>query len=363
MAEEQKPSQTIPAPTHAAESRTGGAPPAKPGRGALLLALVALLIALSSAGGGAYIGYRGLELETSADRQRETLVGVQSELNDLKQAVVSPAALDAAVSPLKAGLDDLSQQNNVLNDQFATMRGLVEGGRAAWLRSEAGYLLQMANQALQLRGDVTTSLRALKLADRSLELLADPRLLPVRAALAEEMVALRAVAIADIEGIALQLSSLSAQSEQWPLTRHVPGPFTHGTREIPPNGGEARSPWQRFVSSVLATLHSIVVIRRHDEPIATLAAPEIERLQRLQTKIALESARLALLQRNQDSFREQIRSAIHAIDDYFATDQPPVQSALAQLEEMWAAPLAPELPNLTQSLTLLRDFEASMVTP
>ena len=90
--------------------------------------------------------------------------------------------------------------------------------RVAWLLAEAEHYIRIANAQLGLAGDVDVAQTALGLADDTLRELNDPRLIPVRKLLSEELAALRAVA-SDIEGIVLSLGSLAGTIETLPLKR------------------------------------------------------------------------------------------------------------------------------------------------
>ena len=69
------------------------------------------------------------------------------------------------------------------------------------------------------------------------------------------------------------------------------------------------------------------------------------------------NARLALLQRDGKSFRQDVQQAQAWIEQYFDTRAKPVQTALATLKQLAAADVSVALPNLQESLTTLRNFK------
>ena len=283
---------------------------------------------------------------------------VRTRLAETRAAQMPATELERRLTVLQTELDSTQEQARATARQVEPVLELLRQGRPAWYRAEALYLMQMANQALQLRGDAPAALRALWLADKNLEVLGDPRFLPVRETLAREMAMLRALPTVDVPGISLQLSTLAAGVEQWPLRHHVPSHWAAN----PPQAEQASRPaelWGQF----LAAMRQLIEIRRNEEPIAALVSPELERLQRLHTILQLQAARLALLQRDADTFRRELDSALGSLSTYFDLADPEVRSAREQLEALREMPIDPKRPDLSGSLAQLRTLEAEMVMP
>ena len=66
------------------------------------------------------------------------------------------------------------------------------------------------------------------------------------------------------------------------------------------------------------------------------------------------NARLALLSRDQVTYRSELKLAQEWLARHFLQEDKAVQSALATLQQMQAVPLNVELPNLNDSLAALR---------
>ncbi len=94
-----------------------------------------------------------------------------------------------------------------------------------------------------------------------------------------------------------------------------------------------------------------------------LASPELERLQRLQTILQIQAARLALLQRDGKTFHSELEGALGSLQTYFDAQDPAVQSARQQLETLRNIQIDPQRPDLSGSLAQLRALEAEMVMP
>jgi len=282
---------------------------------------------------------------------------VRTRLAETRAAQMPATELERRLTSLQTELEATRQQAKSTALQVDPVLELLRQGRPAWYRAEAIYLMQMANQALQLRGDATAALRALWLADKNLETLGDPRFLPVRETLAREMTALRALPTVDLPGISLQLSTLAHDVEHWPLLRHVPDHWSASpTAAVDP---QAPSMWQQW----LAVLRNLLEIRRAEGPVAALASPELERLQRLQTILQIQAARLALLQRDGKTFHSELDGALGSLQTYFDAQDPAVQSARQQMEALRNIQIDPQRPDLSSSLGQLRALEAEMVMP
>ena len=135
---------------------------------------------------------------------------LQGQLQALEQDIRKQlkTGLDAANSAStnqSASLQQFSQQLNAQNKQIAAFSA---NDHESWLRAEAQYLLRLANQRVVMARDTDSALALLDSADGILRQLDDVSLHDVRAAVAAEQAALRAVPKVDVEGIYLRLSAL-----------------------------------------------------------------------------------------------------------------------------------------------------------
>jgi uroporphyrin-III C-methyltransferase len=89
-------------------------------------------------------------------------------------------------------------------------------------------------------------------------------------------------------------------------------------------------------------------------PVRPLLAPEQEYFLRLNLKLKLESARLALLEDDPVVWRAALREARDWLDRWFDVDETAVSSAADELERLAAAEIRPQRPDISRSLELLR---------
>lgn len=322
-----------------------------------LVAVVLLVIVAAGIAGAAYELREQRLVEQRLARMADEQQRLQDGITRLQDRLMPRDEIRRTLDDVATRMAALTERQQAIEAQLRPIRRLLEGGRSAWLKAETAYLLQVANQVLQLRRDQKAAIQALQAADENLALLGDPGLLPVRKAIAREIVALRAVPDADPEGLALRLSSVAEQVESWPLSGPRPGKTTAVAATDDVEGGLERT-W----NSLLQVANQLVVVRRHHEPITPLLAPDEAKLLRLHTLIELETARMAALDRDPSLYRQQIDRAIEVIQKYYDADSTEVAAALSQLRELKQATLAPTLPDISESLRLLRTLNPPEVS-
>lgn len=317
------------------------APPAKSATPARVLAALAVLLAAAAVGGTFYL-WRQLndqsqgaillqrELQQIQARARERDASLDRDLLTLR---AQQKAHQDALDILKAHQDDTHTQSS-----------------REWTLREAEYLLQIASQRLQLERDVGSAIVALVAADERLHELADPALLSVRRQLAIELVALRGVAQVDREGLALQLISYAQRIDQLPLLNAIsksPGATNAGT-------APATRDWRTALDNAWQALQRLVVIRRDNRPLQPLLAPEQEYFLRQNLRLQLEAAQLALLRDDAASFKANLQTAEQWLQRYFDKSDKSVSAAIDALHAMEQQNIRPALPDINESLRLLR---------
>jgi uroporphyrin-III C-methyltransferase len=348
------------------------APPAPaPRRGiATGVALLALVLALGSLALAGYLWWASGDTaagnEAAIRELSGTLRQAQASLQELGQRV---GRLDTAAEGHADQLADLERQLtgelegmrdrfdsvpgrlSSLESSMASLQGISAGARDAWLLAEAEYYLEIANAQLQLARNPERALLALRFADQRIRQLSDPALTGVRRALAEELRAVEALEQPDIEGISLTLASLADAVEALPLQED---PAIPGSDPEPPAADA--SGWDRAMASVKAAFSDIVTVRRTDEPVTPLLAPDAAYFLRANLALRLQTARLALLRGEQQVFEQSLVDAAAWLREYYDAESRAVQSALETLSGLRAADFTVRLPEISESLRLLREF-------
>ena len=117
--------------------------------------------------------------------------------------------------------------------------------------------------------------------------------------------------------------------------------------------------WQALGRQAWDEIRQLVRVQNSDRPEAVLLAPEQAFFLRENVKLRLLNARLALLQRDQNGYRQDIRVATEWMGRHFDTRSKPVANAVATLKQLAAAGVSVEPPNVADSLAAVRNFKAS----
>lgn len=272
----------------------------------------------------------------------------------------SLADLERSTGEAKTALDDAEDQINLLTETQNTLKSAIDkiqselgANQTQWIVSETEQLLLIANRRLQLARDVNSALAALRAADRQLELLASPSLLPVRREIAREISLLEALERTDVAGISLRLGALAEGVDELPVAPSVQAPQGQAAEaQVARANGESAAP------SLWSDLLSLVRIRRHENAPRPPLPPEQQYYARENFRLMLYGAQHALLQGNAATYQQNLRAASQWVADYFDGDAPAVAAVQAELDKMSNTPVMRELPDISPSLDMLRKASA-----
>jgi len=261
---------------------------------------------------------------------------------DLREAHAKLALLETRMGELQA-------QQASLEAQYHD----IAPSREEVLLNEVEQILSLASQQLSLAANVPAALAALQLADARLAGSNRAQLTPLRGALARDMDRLRAVPGVDVSGIAVKLDRALAGIDTLPLAQdeRLPEPSALPRRDDPP--------WLAFLRSTWDELKSVVRIEVSDRAAAPLVPPAQQYFLRENLRLRLLAARVALLSRDESSFKSDIAAANAWVKKYFDTRTKPVQALTATLTQIGTVVMPAELPDINASLTALRTVKAS----
>lgn len=250
----------------------------------------------------------------------------------------------------------LQSQQEAEQLALARIDETLRGGRARFQLAAVEELLLLANDRVRLARDARGAVLALETADARLAALSDPRLVPVREALAQERLALLSAAPADIAGAALSLGGLISRAPKLPLRARTPSHFEPGAVRAEPHAElPAGTGWpERLWAGVREAMSSVFRIHREARPVDRLLPPEQEALVQQLLLLKLEGARLALLRQEPGPYRDLIDGGRAWLDDYYKGDDPAVLAVDSELERLRGLDLAPSLPEPAKSLERLR---------
>ncbi len=367
--------------------------PAKRSKLPLIISLLALLIACAALGLAFYPGLNSAGSAATADNGAadtalegiaeladraeanarrlssldDGLDSVQQSLGELRQSLGAVTAdsraagsdidaLERRIEQQLRALESVPARIASVESTMTALRGISTGARDTWLLAQAEHFLQIANAEVTLSRNPEVALAALRMADERLLTVGDPGLTDVRRSLSTEIQALAAVEPIDLAGTAVALGGLAANVQDLPLRAQLLAvePGAAGTNA----SIEGLSGTDRALASLKNAFSGAFSVRRTDERAEPLIAPEAAYFLETNLSLQLQAARLALLQGETALIESSLNDAEAWLRRYYDLNDANVQGALATLERVRAAQVAPALPDVSTSLRQLRQYIA-----
>ena len=279
-----------------------------------------------------------------------------------RQVQEQSTQLQVKVGVLEARQAESQSQQAALEQLYQDL----SKNRDDWALSEIEQVLSTASQQLQLAGNVQGALIALANADRSLSRSDKPQFIAIRRAIARDTEKLKALPALDTAGVALRLDNVINQVDTLPLLSgekpvlpdNSPAAAA-GTAAAPATlGARLHAAWTQWSGDMWNDVRQLVRVRSVDTPEALMLSPTQNYFVRENLKLRLLNARLALLARNETSFRDDLATAQDTLAKYFDTRARATQSSQALLRQVQGNNLAIELPDLSDSLNAVRNYKA-----
>lgn len=346
------------------------------GRSGLAWLLLAVLVLVA---GGAFWW-----LQQRVDRLTEELARRQQNNDTLVQeSRVLTREAQTTVKEMQAKVGVLEAQVGETRDKQATLEQVYQDlmrNRDDWEIAEIQQLLTNAGQQLQLTGNVQVALSALQSADVRLARSDKPEYNQLRRAIARDIGRLKAMPDTDLTGAAIKLDEAINQIDALPLLSSermlersegaprgaaaasqpgaAPAPAA-GTGDVSGDGpGNRVTQWFAGVwATVRDELMRVIRVRRVDDTEALLLTGDQGWFLRENVKLRLLNARLALLSRNEQVFRNDLAAAHGMIERYFDTKSRRVQAVQTLLKQAQAGAVAVQLPTMSDSLGALRSLK------
>lgn len=322
----------------------------RPGQGVspMLVALVVLGLLLA-----VYAHWRFGQFDERIDRLRRQVAELRTVNDQLDARLRTLAAdLESSRSTWRAevrGLREVPGQLDALSRSVEELRARTETPQRAWVRAEALYLMELAERRLRLERDVETAIVALESADARLATLDDPAVREVRAKLALELAALRAVPVPDIADVLTRIGRLEDGVPALPV---IGMPASQARRDRP----EAEPPgtFERAWRRVRQALRDLVSLRRIEPATARLITQEEESLRRQHLELLLFGARVAAMQPDGAAYAQSLRAADLWLQQYFDASTPEVEAASNELAALELIIIEPPLPAVGEAGRLLQ---------
>ena len=238
----------------------------------------------------------------------------------------------------RAALESLYQEMSSSRDQTAL--------------AEVEQMLLIAGQQLQLSGNVKAALIAMQQAESRLQ---RPAFASLRKRINQDIDKLRALPSIDVPAINLRLDGVIGAVDKLVLAQD--------TRIQPQQPVAAPDPaegaWKRFWRELGQETKRLVLIENTERQEMPLLSPTQAFFLRENLKLRLLSARMALLTRDEVSFRRDLKTSQEWLKRYFDTKSNESAQALGALQKLAASSIVIEVPDISGSLEAVRNYRVS----
>jgi len=340
----------------------------------LVVGIVNFILILALAGAGFYLfqdikdkqaklgqtmdkdDLRAIETSKQFNAYQNQLATMQSQIATFNEEIVGK---DNHFNDTLAGFSKLHQQQleqatQRLQDQIDQLKRQLGKTRGDWLLADAEYLLSIANQRLHLAGDVTTTKMALEAADQRLRESGDAAAFKVREQIAREIAGLKSVTMPDIVGLFASIQLLKDKVKTLAVILPYAGKPLTESKQIH-NHAVPQDSEHGLLNSTLNALEGYVTVKHSDQPVTKILTHEEVDFIKQQLNVKLELIKIALVQQNDALFQSNIADAKKWLQANF-TNNKHSNYFVTELNKLKGTSLRVQLPDISQSLKLLRDI-------
>lgn len=245
-------------------------------------------------------------------------------------------------------------------DVLQTLYDQLAGNREATAVAEVEQLITIAHQQLQLAGNIKSALLALQAADKRMQPLALPRAIQLRETLATEIENLRTFPQIDVTGISIQLERLADVCATLPLISERQPTLNASTPAISRAATTPLDTLKDLTLSMWADIKGLVTIERIDRPEPPLLAADHAFYLRENLKLRLFAARIALLQRDELTYKADLKTVNAWLNQYYDSKHPQTKRAFKLLQKLADNNIGIELPQLNESLAAVSLYKQSL---
>jgi uroporphyrin-3 C-methyltransferase/uroporphyrinogen III methyltransferase/synthase len=331
------------------------------------LAIIALAVLLGIQTWSTHTRFNRLREDVARTLQKDNASNAETAqaVRDTQEAAKE---LQVKVGVLESRQSEAQSQQAALEQMYQD----ISKNRDEWALSEIEQVLSTASQQLQLAGNVQGALIALQNADRSLSRSDKPQFITIRRAITRDIDKLKALPSVDQPGMALRLDNVISQIDNLPLlSDEKPAEPIAPTRVNPPRATGAGKPapertlgqrftetWRDWSHEMWDDIRQLIRVRTVDNPDALMLSPSESYFVRENLKLRLLNARLALLSRNEGTFRDDLSTAQQMLVKYFDTKARSTQAAQALLRQVQANNVTIDVPDLSESLNAVRNYKS-----
>jgi uroporphyrin-3 C-methyltransferase len=272
------------------------------------------------------------------------------------------AALDTSARESREQLQGLDQ----------AFRSLTDSGSDLVLLNDVDHLVTIAQQQLQLSGNVANAIISLETAQAQLSRANRPALASLQQTINGDLDRLRAASTIDISMLSTQLddlasllgtASLLVPDDAAPDVVSGREPAAAAPSHVePPASVDAKAPWWRQAAdkadawsrqawtSLRTDLGQFITVRRVDDPTALLMSPDQATRFRETLRLRIMTAQLALMMRQPKVWRSETDALVKAIEMRYDPKDRQTRQALKLARDLADTSIDVKLPTVDNSL-------------
>ncbi len=343
--------------------------PTRKPRSILLPAFIILLLIAAALGAALWYqqqqfrnSTQGLtaQVQSGASTANQASEQAQQALSQLQEQARQIASLEKTIGESRDHLESLEQ----------AFRTLTDSGSDLVLINDVDHLLTIAQQQLQLSGNVANAVISLETAQAQLARANRPGLASLLQTINGDLDRLRSASTIDIALLSTQLEELSVLVGEAPLL--VPDDAAPAPVVAPPAASDSTPqsnpsvdsnlPWWKQAlgtvenwsntawSAVRKDLGEFVTVRRVDDPTALLMSPDQATRFRENLRLRIMTAQLALMMRQPKVWESETDMLVKSIESRYDQASEDSRHALKLARHMADTTIDVKLPSVTNSL-------------
>jgi uroporphyrin-3 C-methyltransferase len=123
---------------------------------------------------------------------------------------------------------------------------------------------------------------------------------------------------------------------------------------------QATTPLQKFINNIWDDIKNLVTVERINQPEPPLLAVDQSFYLRENVKLRLLTARVALLQHDETTYKSDLNSVKNWLSEYFDTKHPDTIEALNMLKKLSSNNISIELPQLSESFAAVNRYKLTL---
>ncbi|MAZ39104.1 MAG: hypothetical protein CMF49_03210 [Legionellales bacterium] len=293
------------------------------------------------------------------------LIGIVALIYSQNRAVTQNQKTQLQVKTLQKELTVLESQisdanQHIISNKQAVVRLNTKTGMQNddWVLAEVAYLVRLANFNLHFGHNISETQQLLKTADNRIAGLKDPRLLPIRKSLTENMATLAAIPQVDVEGILLKLNAQSNAINKLPV---ITTPEANDASQTHAAEAKIHQPgWKRNLERSWQAISKLIVVQYHNQPVSKLISSENRAYIDMHLQLLLSQAAWAVMHGKEILYKQNLQEAQIWIKNYYVGDSSKTQAMLATLSELVSINITPRYPEVINTLQVINSVSSKL---